>query len=254
MAVNAIVLCGAENSGPLRDVDPAPNEGLITIGGRPMVQYVLDGLRQSSRIGRILLVAPPDVVGPRVHGDGIELVPPTGHIIDNVMAAVRRLPGDQKVLIATSDIPLITGRVIDGFLDLCSAREADLYYPVVERSVAEAQYSGVRRTYVHLREGTFTGGNLFLANPAIADAVAPRIRAFLDQRKHPVRMAAILGWGFVLRLALRTLSLYELERKISELWGVRGAVIVCPYPEVGIDVDKPSDLELARVALTGLSG
>lgn len=246
MTVNAIVLCGAENTGPLREVDPAPNEGLIRIGDRPMVQYVLDGLRQSSRVGRIVLVGPPGVMGPAIRADGVEIVPPSGHIVDNVLAALARLPRDRKVLIATCDIPLITGSVVDGFLDLCAEREADLYYPVVERSVAEAQYAGVRRTYVRLREGTFTGGNLFLADPAIADAVAPRIRAFLDERKRPLRMAAILGWSFVLRLVLRSLSLFELERKLSDLWGIRGAVINCPYPEVGIDVDKPSDLELAR--------
>lgn len=253
MRVNAIVLCGAPNTGALREADPAPNEALIPIAGRPMVQYVIDGLRQSGRVDRILLVAPPNMLEPHVHGPQLEFVPARGHIIDNVMAAVERLPVSDKVLIASCDIPLITGAIVNGWLDMCAVREADLYYPIVERSVADAYFPGVKRTYVTLREGTFTGGNLFLVNPAMVPVCAPRVRRFLDYRKSPVKLAGLLGWMFIFRLLTKNLRLAELEAKVSQVWGLRGAVLVCPYPEVGIDVDKPSDLQLARAALGSVS-
>jgi 2-phospho-L-lactate guanylyltransferase (CobY/MobA/RfbA family) len=48
---------------------------------------------------------------------------------------------------------------------------------------------------------------------------------------------------------LKNLRLTELEKKVSEMWGLEGAVIICPWPEIGIDVDKPSDLQLARAIL-----
>ncbi|MFO7172846.1 MAG: nucleotidyltransferase family protein [Bacillota bacterium] len=249
MLVNAIVLAGAANRGPLREVDPAPNEALIPIAGRPMVQYVIDGLRASGRVGRILIVAPPGQLEPYLQGEDLEFVPARGDIVDNVLAALARLPQDQMVMIASSDIPLITGEIVRGLLDLCAQREADVYYPVVERSVADRCYPGVKRTYVRLREGSFTGGNIFVFDPRIADRVAPKVRSFLQYRKNPVRMAGLLGWTFVVRLFLRSLSLRGLEEHVSRLWGIRGAVVICPYPEVGIDVDKPSDLQLARAAL-----
>lgn len=254
MRINAIVLCGAPNTGPLREADPAPNEALIPIHGRPMVQYVIDGLRQSGRVGRILLVAPTGQLEPYLSGADLEFVPARGHIVDNVLAAVERLPADERVLITSSDIPLITGEIIRAWLDMCRTRDADLYYPVVERSVADARYPGVRRTYVSLREGTFTGGNIFLVNPRTVVPCAPRVRRFLDYRKSPLKLAGLLGWTFIIRLVLHNLRLQELEAKVSEVWGLRGAVLICPYPEVGIDVDKPSDLQLARAALTGTSG
>ncbi|HEY3369035.1 MAG TPA: NTP transferase domain-containing protein [Symbiobacteriaceae bacterium] len=251
MAVNVILLAGAANTGPLKEVSTATNEALIEIGGKPMVQYVVDALRQSKEVDRIVIVAPPGELEPHVKGDRLEFVPSAGHIIDNVLVAARTLPRDVQLLLATSDIPLITGDMIDGLVALCRQKPADLYYPIVERTMGEHKYPNVKRTYVNLREGVFTGGNLFLVNPEIVEGVAPRARKFLDYRKNPAKMVTLLGLSFLLRyMVLKNLTLKELEAKVSSMWAIHGAVIICPWPEVGIDVDKPSDLQLARAVLS----
>mgnify|MGYP003881323971 CR=1 FL=1 len=250
MAVNVIVLAGAANGGPLREVSSAPNEALVEINGKPMIQYVIDALQEARSVGRVVIVAPPGEVEPHVEGRNLEFVPSRGHIVDNVLEALKVLPADQEFLVVSSDVPLVTGQIIDELIGLCRQRPADLYYPIVERQVAEARFPNVTRTYVTLREGTFTGGNIFLVNPAIVDRVEPKIRAFLDYRKSPAKMVSLLGIGFTLRyLLLRNLSLKELEEKVSSLLDIKGAVVICPWPEVGIDVDKPSDLELMRSVL-----
>lgn len=250
MAVNVILLAGAANNGPLKDVSPAPNEALIDIGGRPMVQYVIDGLRQSREVRRIAIVAPPGQLEPHVTGNGLEFVPSTGSIVDNIVAASRVLPRDEQILIATSDIPMITGEVVDGLIDLCRKTPADLYYPIIEKGVADSRYPVMKRTYVTLQEGTFTGGNIFLVNPEVIERTAPRVHKFLEYRKNPVKMVTLLGFGFLFRyLVLKNLTLKELEQKVSQMWDLKGAVVICPWPEVGLDVDKPSDLQLARAML-----
>lgn len=249
MAVNALVLAGQANTGPLKECSSASNEALIEIGGRPMIQYVIDGLRQAKDIGRIFVAAPPGELEPHVQGENLTFVASQGDPVETIRVANARLPADELLLIVTSDIPLITGPVIEGFLQLCRARAADLYYPVVEKSVNEQKYPRVTRTYVTLKEGVFTGGNLFLVNPRVIEETAPKVKRFIELRKQPLRLAGLLGWTFVLRFLLKNLSLADLEAKISKLWQLRGAVVICPYPEVGIDVDKPSDLQLARAAL-----
>jgi len=250
MAVNVILLAGAANTGPLREVSSATNEALIDINGKPMVQYVIDALERSQEVRRIVVTAPPGEVEPHVTGTKLEFVPSHNHIMDNILEAVRVLPQDEQVLVVTSDVPLITAEIIDNLVATCRTRPAELYYPIVERGVAEAAFPHVKRTYVTLRDGVFTGGNIFLAHPSIADRVAPRIRAFLDVRKSPLKMVSLLGLGFTLRYILfKNLSLEELEKKGSELLDVKGAVVVVPWPEVGVDVDKPSDLELVRSLL-----
>jgi hypothetical protein len=36
------------------------------------------------------------------------------------------------------------------------------------------------------------------------------------------------------------------ERRVSELVGVRGRAVISDYPEIGVDMDKASDLELIQ--------
>jgi len=250
VAVNVILLAGAANTGPLKDTSPVTNEALIEIDGKPMVQYVIDGLRQSKEVHRIVVVAPPGEIEPHVRGEQLEFVPSAGHIIDNVVAAARTLPKDAQILIATCDIPLINGETIDGLVSLCRQKPADLYYPLIEKRVIEAKYPTTKRTYVTLREGTYTGGNVFLASPDIIERTAPKARKFLDYRKNPLKMSGLLGVTFLIRyMVLKNLNLMELEKKVSSMWELNGAVVICPWPEIGIDVDKPIDLDLVRAIL-----
>lgn len=250
MPVNVIILAGAANTGPLREVSPAPNEALVEINGKPMVQYVIDALEKSKEVSRIVIVSPPGEVEPHVTGRNLEFVPSRNHIVDNTLEALKVLPGDEEFLIVSCDVPLITGEIIDDLIALCRQKPAELYYPICEKGTAESRFPHMKRTYVTLREGVFTGGNIFLCHPRIAEKVAAKMREFLNYRKDPLKMVGLLGWWFTIRyLLLKNLTLKELEQKVSDLLGIKGAVVICPWPEVGVDVDKPSDLELIRTIL-----
>jgi len=60
MQVDAIVLAGAKNDGKLREVSPSPYEAMILINDRPMLSYVVDALKQSKQVGRIVVVGYPE--------------------------------------------------------------------------------------------------------------------------------------------------------------------------------------------------
>jgi hypothetical protein len=54
----------------------------------------------------------------------------------------------------------------------------------------------------------------------------------------------------MLFLLLRQLSLKDAEAAVCKRLGVKGKAVLCPYPEVGMDVDKPAQLEIVRDTLT----
>ena len=226
------------------------SKALLDINGKPMISYVLDGLAASTAVEQIVVIGPRQELESVVCGPKVRVVEDGGkNLIDNLCIGAAQLPQDVPLLVATSDIPLITGSIVDGYLELCSQVDADMHYPIVEKAVNEAQYPLVKRTYAVLREGTFTGGNLVLLRPEIIAAAAPKAMSFMENRKNVLRLALLLGLPFLVRLLLRRLTIPDLERQISRLWGIRGKAVVCPFPEIGIDVDKPSDLALARSAL-----
>lgn len=246
--VDVLVLAGSRNDGPLKQCSSVPYEAMITIGRKAMVEYVIDALKSCRRIGKIVVVGPPDAPGFCDRKD-IQFVKAEGSLMENVARGVKCLPDAKRVLLATCDIPLITPQAIEDFLDKCGNRSAEVYYPVVPREAVEKYFLNVKRTYVTFKEGDFTGGNLFLIDPGAVVRCMEMGQQLVDARKSPIRLSRLMGVPFLLKFVLRMVTLKEAEEKASALLGVEGAVVVTTYPEVGVDVDKPSDLELVSKVL-----
>jgi hypothetical protein len=54
-------------------------------------------------------------------------------------------------------------------------------------------------------------------------------------------------------VATHRLSLSQLEEAAAGRLGIRGRAVVQEDPEIGVDVDKPSDLKLCREVLSDLA-
>jgi len=245
---DAIILAGGENNKHLNQQTPQSYEALIEIAGKPMVTFVAKALAESHRVHRILVIGPVAELKECTFPPNTYIKEGGTTIIETIRLGMAALGHSQPVLVATADIPLLTAAAVDDFIVKCSQVAADLYYPIVPKEVNERYYPGCKRTYVRFKEGTFTGGNLFLVNPAIVDQCMGIASRIIDNRKKPLKLCHILGWSYVARFFLGSLRLKDVEQRVGELLGVVGAVVQSPYPELGIDVDKPSDLELVRGA------
>jgi CTP:molybdopterin cytidylyltransferase MocA len=244
--VNAVVLAGRRNDGKLKDVATEPWEALIDIAGRPMVSWVLDAVLGSKEVNHVVMVAPKSEFS-RFESDRVSIVEPGDSLVGNALIGCRAAPKGEFILLCTSDVPMISTHTVDSFLKLCADKAgADFYYPVVPKEVAEARFPGVHRTYASIKEGTFTGGNIMLVRASKVETAADRATEFVNNRKSPVKQAGLLGWSFVVKLLLHSLTVAELEKTLSHYFLMQARAIICPEPEIGVDVDKPSDLELAR--------
>ncbi len=255
--VGALVLAGRANLGPFRDLGPASSEALVAVAGRPMLDYVLGALFSAEGVGAVRVVGPEADLGPhlsRLYQGRVALVPAEDSLMKNVLAGARAADPGRPLLVVSSDIPLLTPEAVEDFLDRCRPWTADFYYPIIRRETVQEVYPGGRRTYVTIREGTFTGGNLVLVNPRVLEACARRAEAFVAARKSPLRLLRLLGPGFVLRFLLKRLTIADLERKVSGLFGITARAVITPHAEVGMDVDRLEDLRLAERVLAGPPG
>ncbi|KEF33913.1 nucleotide-diphospho-sugar transferase [Deinococcus sp. RL] len=247
---SAVVLGGGDPGDPFAAAHGAAVKGLIPVAGEPMALHVLRALRGSGRVGRVAYVGPTTpAMDPLID----ERVTDHGTLLSNLEAGVDALGGPglapgERVIVATADIPLVTATQLAELLDAAPA-DAALIYPVVPRAVCEATFPGVQRTYARLREGSFTGGNVFLLDPRLIGEFLPRLREVLEARKAPLRLAARIGPGTLLRLLTRRLTVPELEAKVSAILGVPARALVTPHAAIGTDVDKESDLALAERVL-----
>jgi GTP:adenosylcobinamide-phosphate guanylyltransferase len=247
--LDAVVLAGGSDRGEIAAETGVVHRPLLEVGGRPIIQRILAALRGASSVGRVALVAP-DPVHAAVGDEAVDLrLPATDTFSDNIRRGVEALtPGSDHVLLLTGDLALITPAAINDFVQQSLAARADVTYPIIPRESCERQFPGARRTYVRLKEGTYTGGNGVVLTPQFVASRWQLIESLYAARKHPLKLAATFGLGFIFRLLTGRLSLPSLEARASHIVGARVAAIISSYPELGFDVDKLEDLNLARQA------
>ncbi len=249
--VDAIILAGdTPKDTDLKLLNKVNCKSLIPIGGKPMVEYVVESLADEKRIGRVAVVGPIDQLAfLRECSQKVELAQHGDSILQNIVTGIELLGSPEKVLVVTADIPMLTPQAVADFLNQASDRDADFYYSAVSREDNDRKYPGVKRTYVRLKNGTFTGGNIFMVRSKYVSAKMELVDRMIALRKEPLKMVKLLGWRFVIKFLLGALTIHELEAHMSRLLGLRGVAVISPFAEIGTDVDKPSDLELARSIL-----
>ena len=245
--INAVVLAGRPNQGALSQ-EKASCEALIDIAGKPMVSWVIDALMHAESINQVAVVAPADA-RKVVEALGAQWVEAGDSLTENVRRGAASLPRDQALLMVSGDIPLLKEAMVEDFIRRAESTGADIVYPIVDKNLCEQKYPLVRRTYVGLKDGTYTGGNLIYLRPGALVYALRFLQKAYQARKKPWRLAAMLGWKFILQLLMHNAKLEEVEQKASQLLGVKAKAVVVPYPEIGIDIDKQDDLRLARSAL-----
>lgn len=240
--INSIILSG-DKSGNL---SKGCTKALTKIKDRVMIEYVVDALNKSQSVDKIAVVGPVDRLGAYLRGRVSYIVEGTEDLIDNTLIGIGLFKQDPRVLVLTCDIPYLTPEAVDHFVEHSEKTGADLCYPIVRKEDSESKFSQSNRTYARLKDGIFTGGNMFYVNPQVVGRSAAIARRFVEYRKKPWKMCRVLGWNFVFQLLAGNLTISAVEKRLSGLLGIKLMAIISPYPEVGNDVDKESDLLLAK--------
>jgi len=252
MKVDVVVLAGGDGA----VIDPTCRfKGLLPIAGKPMVEWVAAAARSAETVAEVAVVVPTaEDLGS--WADTVDkLVVSDGSFIQNVMAGVRAFRNDRHVLITTGDLPALTAEAIDDYVRRSVASGADFTYPLVRRDDVLRQFPGSQRTFVRLKDGPVTGGNMMLVNPALVERNAEIGERLFETRKSALRMARVIGFRFAWKLAIGTLEVHEVEAKLGELLGGSGAAIYTSHASIGADVDKPADVVVAeRVLYQRLTG
>lgn len=232
---------------PLCRTEGVNNKAAIVVAGQPMAAHVLRALEHSGCVRTIT------VVGLEAsHLDGVATtlrirhIPNHQGIVDNILAATEGLDDATPVLVASSDIPLLTPEAVADFCQRARQFGGELCYSIVERSVMEDRYPGSGRSFRRTREGFFAGGDLFMATPRLFRTHDQLVRELSGQRKSAWGLMRILGLGIMLRYATRHLAIHHLEARASKLLGCACKAVISPYPELAMDVDKPHQLAIAR--------
>jgi NDP-sugar pyrophosphorylase family protein len=252
--MDAVVTAGGipQPDEPLYPYTLGKPKALLEIGGKPLVQWVLDALSGASKIENVVLIG--------LSADsGVTCTKPIAYLpnklsmIENIQGGISKVleihPSATRVLMVSSDLPAITSEMVDWEIETSLPADVDLCYTVVKREVVEARYPGSRRTYVKLKDVDVCGGDLNVLHTSVISMNPEIWERLVASRKNPIKQAAIIGFDTLFLMALRMLTLDDAVNKLTARLKMTGRAVVCPYAEIAMDVDKPNQLEMMRVDL-----
>lgn len=250
MKVSAIVLAGAPNCGKLKDVCPESHEALIPLQNKPLVDWVVEALAQSSSISEIIVVGPKKDLEAALGAGwppGGKIISATDSLLGNLMLG-GEAAREEQLLVVTSDIPLLKAQTVDKFMKLALETGASLVYPVVSQENTVRMFPQAKRTFIKLKDGTFTGGNLVYMKREVLGQTGDLFAQVIAARKKPWQLVKILGSSFIFSFLFGKLTIARIEQRARDL-GISARGIIMEEPEIGFDVDKPHDLAAIQRAL-----
>jgi len=115
MGITALVMAGGKGTRMgLREEKP-----LLKLGGKPMIEHVLTALRNSKKIGDIVVAVSKHApkTAKFMERFPVEVLEtPGGGYVSDVRYAIKRLKLE-KVLTISADLPLVTGGIIDRIIE-----------------------------------------------------------------------------------------------------------------------------------------
>lgn len=244
--MNALVLAGGSRDPVCAQVPDASNKAFVPIGGVALVARVLAALREAPSIARIVVVAPASAAGHPALALADERRPDGPRMLDSLASGLLGAPPDEPVLVAASDLPVLTAAAIEEFVAAALARDLDIGYSIVAERDHAARYPQVPHTWARMREGRFCGGGLVTLKPRVVHALHAVLDELGHARKSPLRLAALFGWDLLPRFVLGRLGIGEAERRAATILRARVGAIRCTHPEVAVNVDRPGDVALAN--------
>ncbi len=249
--MDAVVIAGGvpDVEDPLYSFTQGEPKAFLDIAGKPMIQWVFDALDAASLVERLVVVGLSDLRHCQAQ-KWVATLPSQGGILENIRAGVAKLmefnPEINHVLVVSSDIPGLTPQAIDWLVSTVAQSDEDVYYNVITRQVMEARYPHSNRSYARLRDMEVCGGDMNVVRATMVMKNEELWQKIIESRKNVFKQARLIGYATLLLLLLRRITLADAVARVTRRLRLTGRAIVCPYAEVGMDVDKPHQLEIMR--------
>ena len=250
--MDVIVIAGGipQNDDPLFVFSQGRPKALLDIAGKPMIQWVLDALCQADSVDQMVLVGLDDSSNELFCPKALAYIPDQGGIIENIRAGVERIlqenPDADHVLVASSDIPAITPKIVDWVVRTAQETDHDVYYNLITRQLMEKRFPNANRSYARFKDIEVCGGDMNVVRTKFVTGNDERWQRIIDARKNVLKQAALLGFDTLFLLLFRISTLQDAVKRVTQRLNLTGRAILCPFAEVGMDVDKPYQLELLR--------
>lgn len=235
--MNVVMTAGGRIAGTYADECGTTVKALVEIRGRSMLARTIDAA--SGAGATQIAVVGGDAVRAAC-GASVDVVIGEGESgSENLLRALRIWPGDEPLLLLTTDLPYANAEALRAFLD--AAPDDALAMPLTTPALFDARFPGAPLVGITLGGERVVNGGAFLFPPGVAERAAGIATRFFDARKSPWAMASVLGLSLAFRFATKRLTVAALEEEAPRRFGVPIKAVRACAPELCFDADTIED-------------
>ncbi len=255
MTCDVVIPAGGTIDAAYAQAIGSPYRPLAPLGplGTPVLQHVVDTLRATGSVNRIICVAPAAVSSVIL---GVDLWLPEGASgPDNIRAGLARAATGRPAVICASDLPFLTPAGVRDFLAACRP-DVEAAVGLIKADDYSAAYPDAPPSqFVGLADaGPVTAGGLFLVHPDLAARHDALFRRLFQSRKEQWRMAGLLGPRLLWQFATKALRLPDIVARAEAILGGPVQVVENTAPALAYDIDNQDDYTYAQSRHPGPRG
>lgn len=247
---NLIILAGGENETWCNQYG-YNRKAFLPINGEPMLGRVIHAYRKSKYIDKIVVVGSKELdqlaAMKYVHkrlGEGGSFIQNLVKAVLYIKTAIYKFRSKHNgYLISFCDAAYLNTEIIDETIENIDKHDPGLVIHYVQKeTLAKAGFPVENRSYMPVAGKKYTGSNIYYVKHfRVLVKVLKDIVTLRSYRKNP-------------KLILRHIGCEDkdfpgISEVLSHKLGNKTRIFVSPYAEMGVDVDKPIDYELAKIEL-----
>ena len=227
-------------------------KALLDVAGKPMIQWVLDAVSEAKSVGHVAVVGVEGSVTLSCKKP-LSVLPNQYNMVENLRAGARRIlelnPSSEYVMTCTSDIPLVTPEAFDWIVEQAQKSRHEFYLTMITKEAMMTRYPGSKRRTDRFTDVEVRGADITVVKPRLIlqGGVADTLKQL---RNNTLKQLMFVGFDTLLLIRLRRLDLAGFAKRLAQKHGLDWSPLVCPYPEIAMDVDFPNELELVRRVLS----
>ncbi len=236
-------------------------KALIKFNDKTSIMYVLEAIAKSNVASQIIitgipkeLVPIPDGIDPAI----VEFLEIEGKNYEKIYKGGMKLLeiGEDKpeiftrdikhALYISADIPLLRGDIIQRFLSDCDNMEADFYYSVIPEDITKEKAPDFDWGYMKVRDASLSAGSLVLLNLESLKSKYDLVVFLTENRKSFIKGVLFKSPFLFLKLIFGRIKLAEVEKLMTKIFGIESRLVISEDVEIGMDIDRPQDLDYMR--------
>jgi len=215
----------------------------IELNGKKLVRVALEAVCIPEYIDRVFIIGNQAELK-ELESANNKIIQGSANVIKNITDCITKNGIHGSFIVLASDLPFVSDRTIRDFISDSLWLKAHLYYPIVSKKIFKERYPEYAKTFFRLKEGIFTGGSVFIADAEATVAVSEFVQDYFNNRKHPFKIAGMIGLKGLFKFLSGRLSISEVVEAVRKRTGYEAAIIISKHPQIALDLDKQSQIKL----------